>query len=178
MIIYISGWTSPLKVWSSSFLYSLVLYTSRDSSHKNDNSVINYSPSCRPKPVRLSFIFRTQIKILLMKSESFLITTTFKVQKGIKNIVKIVHVILVVQPQCYEATRILFVHRENKNNDFIQQFLLFHVSLWCRFTRVPWHKHVVLLTQEPVFWHRTWMRCGLFTSRGMHTHASWYSHGR
>uniref|UniRef100_A0A673KNV9 Target of myb1 like 2 membrane trafficking protein n=1 Tax=Sinocyclocheilus rhinocerous TaxID=307959 RepID=A0A673KNV9_9TELE len=43
-----------------------------DSSPKNENSVINYSPSCRSKPVRPSFIFRTHIKEFLMKSESFL----------------------------------------------------------------------------------------------------------
>ncbi len=36
------------------------------------NSVINYSPSCRSKPVRPSFIFRTQIKMFLMKFESSL----------------------------------------------------------------------------------------------------------
>ncbi len=35
-------------------------------------------------------------------------------QKGSKDIIKI------VQPSFYEATRILFVHNENKNNDFIQ----------------------------------------------------------
>ncbi len=29
-----------------------------------------------------------------------------------------------VQPQFYEAMRILFVCKENKNNDFIQQFFL------------------------------------------------------
>ncbi len=29
----------------------------------------------------------------------------------------------------YESIKILFVHKENKNNDFIQQFLLFCVSL-------------------------------------------------
>ncbi len=34
--------------------------------------------------------------------------------------------------------RILFVRKVNKHNDFIQQFLLFHVSLYCVFTRVPW----------------------------------------
>uniref|UniRef100_A0A673KLN1 Large ribosomal subunit protein uL3m n=1 Tax=Sinocyclocheilus rhinocerous TaxID=307959 RepID=A0A673KLN1_9TELE len=34
-------------------------------SPKNENSVINYSPSCRPEPVRPPFIFRTQIKIFL-----------------------------------------------------------------------------------------------------------------
>ncbi len=37
---------------------------------KNEHSVINYSPSCRTKPMRPSFIFRTQIKIFLIKSES------------------------------------------------------------------------------------------------------------
>ncbi len=39
---------------------------------QNENYVINYSPSCRSKPVRPSFIFRTQIKIFMMKCESFL----------------------------------------------------------------------------------------------------------
>ncbi len=34
--------------------------------------VINYSPSCHSKLVRPSFIFGTQIKIFLMKSERFL----------------------------------------------------------------------------------------------------------
>ncbi len=34
---------------------------------------------------------------------------------------------------------------------------------------------VVLLMQEPLFWWRTQMRCSLFASRGMHTHASRYS---
>ncbi len=71
------------------------------SSPKNENSVINYSPSCRSKPVRLSFIFRAQIKIFLMKSKSFLIdsnaTDTYKAQKGSKDIVKTVHVTSVVQ---------------------------------------------------------------------------------
>ncbi len=49
------------------------------------------------------FIFRTQIKIFLIKSESFLALhrqqhNTFKAQKGCKDIVKIVHVTSVVQP--------------------------------------------------------------------------------
>ncbi len=35
----------------------------------------------------------------------------FKAQKGSKNIIKIVHVTSVVQPKCYEATRILFVRQ-------------------------------------------------------------------
>ncbi len=41
----------------------------RVSSPQNENCVINYSPSCRSKPVRPSFIFRTWIKKFLMKSE-------------------------------------------------------------------------------------------------------------
>ncbi len=45
----------------------------RDSSPRNENSVINYLPSCRSKSVRPSFIFRTQIKMFLMKSERYLI---------------------------------------------------------------------------------------------------------
>ncbi len=40
------------------------------------------------------------------------------------------------------------MHKENKNNDFIQQFLLFHDSLRCTFMRVPRHMRVALLTQE------------------------------
>ncbi len=43
-----------------------------DSSPKNENYVINYSPSYHSKPVNPSFIFGTQIKMSLMKSESFL----------------------------------------------------------------------------------------------------------
>ncbi len=59
--------------------------------------VINYSPSCHSKQVRLSFIFGTQIKIFLMTSESFLILHwqqhNFNVQgpEGSKDIIKIVH---------------------------------------------------------------------------------------
>ncbi len=30
------------------------------------------------------------------------------------------------------------MRKENKHNDFIQQFLLFHVNLFCVFMRVPW----------------------------------------
>ncbi len=67
----------------------------------------------------------------------------FKAQKGSKDIIKIVNVTSVVQPYCYEATRILFVCKENKNNDFVQQFLLFHVS--CR------HVHVSTMTHTCAF---------------------------
>ncbi len=59
---------------------------------------------------------------------------------------------------------------------FIQQFLLFSVSLWCVFTRVC--LRVVLVTQESAFWCRTRMRSGLFASREMHMHASWYCRER
>ncbi len=52
--------------------WKYIEYTYRDSSPKNENSVINYSPSCRSKPVRPSFIFGTQIKIFLIKSKSSL----------------------------------------------------------------------------------------------------------
>ncbi len=51
--------------------------------------------------------------------------------------------------------------KENKNNNFIQQFLLFHVSLHHAFTRVPQRMRVVLLTQEPAFLCRTRMHCAL-----------------
>ncbi len=40
--------------------------------HSQMKIVVNYSPSCRSKYIRPSFIFRTQIKIFLMKSERFL----------------------------------------------------------------------------------------------------------
>ncbi len=60
-----------------------------------------------------------------------------KAQKSTMDIIKIVHVTSVVQPYFFEAMRILFVCKENKNNDFIQQFLLFHVSLWRAFMKVP-----------------------------------------
>ncbi len=43
--------------------HSVISISYRVSSPKNENSVINYSPSCRSKSVRPSFIFRKQIKI-------------------------------------------------------------------------------------------------------------------
>ncbi len=48
---------------------------------------------------------------------------TIKVQKRSKDIIKIIHVTSVVQPLFYEAQRILFVHKQIKNNNFIQQFV-------------------------------------------------------
>ncbi len=51
------------------------------------------------------------------------IINTVKAQKSMKDIVRIVHLSSVVQSEFNEATRILFVRKENKNNDFIQQFV-------------------------------------------------------
>ncbi len=51
------------------------------------------------------------------------VNNTVKAQKSMKDIVKIVHLPSVVQSECYEATRILFVRKEKKNYDFIQQFI-------------------------------------------------------
>ncbi len=46
------------------------------------------------------------------------ITLSTNVQKSMKSIVRIVHLPSVVQSEFYEATRILFVCKENKNNFF------------------------------------------------------------
>ncbi len=53
-------------------LFEVVSACYRDSSPKNGHSVINYLASCHSKPMIILFIFRTQIKIFLMESESFL----------------------------------------------------------------------------------------------------------
>ncbi len=58
-----------LSYWKIQFMNAI---TWSDSWPKNENSVINNSPSSCSKPVRPSFIFRNQIQIFLMKSESFL----------------------------------------------------------------------------------------------------------
>ncbi len=53
----------------------------------------------------------------------------FKVQKGNKDIIKkMVLVTSVAQPQFYEATRILFVCKENKNNNFIQHIFYYFIQ--------------------------------------------------
>ncbi len=47
-----------------------------------------------------------------------------------KSITRLVYLPSVVQSELYEATRILFVRKENKNNNFFQQFVeLLSVSL-------------------------------------------------
>ncbi len=84
----------------------------------NEKPVINYSPSCRSKPLRPSFLFRTQIRIVLIKSECFLTLHRqqgYHVQgpEGSKDIDKIVHVTSVVQLSFHDAMGILFVHKEN-----------------------------------------------------------------
>ncbi len=50
--------------------YIRVHAKAKDSSRKNTNSVINYTPLCIFKPVRPSFILGTQMKLFLMKSKS------------------------------------------------------------------------------------------------------------
>ncbi len=69
---------------------------------KKEYPVINYSPSCHSKPVRPSFIFRTQTKIFMMEISAPAWT---------------------MKPPYY------LVHKDNWNNEFIQQFLLLPVSL-------------------------------------------------
>ncbi len=49
-------------------------------------------------------------------------------------------------------TLILSVHKENKNNIFIKQFLLLPVSLRHAFRRVPRCMRVMLQVQVPAFW--------------------------
>jgi len=83
---------------------------------------MNYSPSCRSKPVRPLFIFGTQIKTFLMKSESSLTLhrqQCSQVQKHSKYIGKTVHVTSVAQLQFCDATRILFLCKEIKNNNLL-----------------------------------------------------------
>ncbi len=48
------------------------------------------------------------------------VNTTVEVQKIMKSIARIVHLPSVVQSEFYEATILLFVCKENKNNDFFQ----------------------------------------------------------
>ncbi len=87
--------------------------------------VINYSPSCRSKAVRPSFIFETQFKIFLIKSKKSYskVTTTIKVQKRSKDISKIVHVTSGVQGVILWSYDHFFVRKENKSNDYIQPLM-------------------------------------------------------
>ncbi len=53
---------------------------------------------------------------------------TVKVQKSMKSIVRVVHLPSVVESEFYNATRILFVCKENKNNYFFSKMCLLSVS--------------------------------------------------
>ncbi len=92
------------------------------------------------KPIRSLLSSEHKLRFFWWNSSAFRLCidcnaiTTFKAQKGSKDVVKIVHVTSVVQ-----ATSQIFNSKENKNNDFILQFLLLPVSLWYVFMRVPWH---------------------------------------
>ncbi len=65
---YWNKWTSPRH----SNLLRCTCRSIKGSIHPKMKIVINYPLSCRSRAVRPSFIFRTQIKIFLMKSESYL----------------------------------------------------------------------------------------------------------
>ncbi len=79
--------------------HTLGIVHPRDSSPKNGISVINYSLSCHSKPVRPSsssmehnlYIFDEILELSDPPIDSN-VTTTFKAQKGSKDIVKIVNV--------------------------------------------------------------------------------------
>jgi len=78
------------KNWSGTIHSNF--YTTRDSSRQNENSVINYSPSCRSKLVRLSFTFRTQMKMrdFCFSIDSYA-TNMLTLQKDHNEIVKVIH---------------------------------------------------------------------------------------
>ncbi len=63
---------------------------------------------------------------------------TIKVQKGTKNIVKVVHVTSVVQSECYEVTRILFEvkNKTKKTTLYINYVLLFCLCFGCAFMSI------------------------------------------
>ncbi len=46
------------------------------------------------------------------------VSNTVKVQKRMKSIARLVHLSSVIQSEFYEATRIIFVRKENKNKTF------------------------------------------------------------
>ncbi len=96
----------------------------------------------------------------------------YKTKKGSKDIIKIVHQWFNLN--FYEATRTLFVRKENRNNDFIQQFLLFCVSLRCTFTTVPWCMRLHSSPCNQGAAHLVSMpECRLLRQQH-HIHASWY----
>ncbi len=84
-------------------------------------------------------------------------TDTFKAQKGSKGIIKIVHVTSVDHPQWYEATRILFVCKENKTKKRLY-------STMSDFDACSWEYHHACAFLCLKTSRRTRMHCGLFRS--------------
>ncbi len=82
---------------------------------------------------------------------SFLTCKTFWTRpRDSTETLKTVHVTSVLQTAFYEAMRILFACKENKNNNFIQRFLLFRFSVWT--LSVP-------STTLQIFFVHTWVYC-------------------
>ncbi len=103
-----------------------------------------------------TFIHRRNTNLdILMKSESFLslhrhnANEMFEAQKGSKDIVKIVSDVSgsTLMLRSYENT---FLRKENENNDFLQQFLLFYVSLCHAFRKVKITITVTILASTPM----------------------------
>ncbi len=107
--------------------------------------------TCPSKPIIPSFIVRTQIKIFWWNLRAFwaCIDTTQMVQKGSKDIVKIVSDVSgsTLMLWSYENT---FLRKENENNDFLQQFLLFYVSLRHAFRKVKITITATILASTPM----------------------------
>ncbi len=83
---YILGiWFIFIVLFKNMTLYLGELISLKGIAHPK-NSVINYSPSCRFKHIRPSFIFGTQIKIFWMESESSL--TLHRHRNGARTSVK------------------------------------------------------------------------------------------
>ncbi len=87
------------------------------SSPKNENSVINYSPSCYSKPVLRNtnediFDGIWELSGLSDPPIDSKDPYTITVQIRSKEICKIIHVTSGIQPEFYEATRILFVQKK------------------------------------------------------------------
>ncbi len=74
------------------------------------------------------------------------VITTVESQKSMKSIVRILHLPSVVQSEFYEATRILFVRKENKNNNNII------ISTICLLSVSPHHLSAIL---EIIQWTQT-----------------------
>ncbi len=115
-----------------------------------------HSTPCRSRPIQASFVFRTQFKIFWRKACDCLIDCkviyTVKVQKNMKSIARILHLPSVVQSDCYAATRILFVWKKNKNNDFIQHLGTVTSPLSQRsgiLEIIPWTQNVYTLLYQP-----------------------------